>query len=259
MLIDWFTVVAQVINFLILAWLMKRFLYQPILHAIDRRESRIAAELADADARKAEARDERNEFQRKNQELDDERASLMAKALEEAGAERQRLIEESRQEAATLDARRRTALESEAKALGQTLARRAQQEVFAIAGQVLTDLAGASLEERATEVFTRRLRDLDERTKTELVNAISRSSARGQIRSAFPLTQDQRTSIQHALNETFSVDLQLDFTTAPELVSGIEFTSQGRKVAWSIDDYLRSLQDGAAELLAQHAETEAAR
>ena len=60
MLIDWFTVGAQALNFVILVWLMKRFLYQPILDAIDAREQRIAAELADAAARKAEAARERD-------------------------------------------------------------------------------------------------------------------------------------------------------------------------------------------------------
>ena len=55
MLIDWFTVGAQALNFLILVWLMKRFLYKPVLHAIDEREKRIAAELADAAAQKADA------------------------------------------------------------------------------------------------------------------------------------------------------------------------------------------------------------
>ena len=44
MLIDWFTVSAQAVNFLILVWLMKRYLYQPILVAIDAREKRIAAD-----------------------------------------------------------------------------------------------------------------------------------------------------------------------------------------------------------------------
>ena len=55
MLIDWFTVGAQALNFLILVWLMKRFLYKPILHAIDEREKRVATELANADKKKAEA------------------------------------------------------------------------------------------------------------------------------------------------------------------------------------------------------------
>jgi F-type H+-transporting ATPase subunit b len=96
MLIDWFTVGAQALNFLILVWLMKRFLYKPILHAIDAREKRIAAELADADAKKAEAQKERDEFQHKNEEFDQQRAALLSKATDEAKAERQRLLDEAR-------------------------------------------------------------------------------------------------------------------------------------------------------------------
>ena len=46
MLIDWFTIIAQALNFLILAWLLKRFLYRPVLNALDEREKLIASELA---------------------------------------------------------------------------------------------------------------------------------------------------------------------------------------------------------------------
>ena len=55
MLIDWFTVIAQVVNFLILVWLLKRFLYRPILDAIDDREQRIATKIASAEAKEHEA------------------------------------------------------------------------------------------------------------------------------------------------------------------------------------------------------------
>ena len=84
MLIDWFTVGAQVVNFLILVWLLKRFLYRPILDAIDAREKRIARELADADATKAEAQKERDEFRHKNEAFEQQRTALMNKAAEEA-------------------------------------------------------------------------------------------------------------------------------------------------------------------------------
>ena len=70
MLIDWFTVIAQVVNFLILVWLLKRFLYHPILDAIDAREQRIAKELADAAKKMAAAEKERDEFQHKKSELE---------------------------------------------------------------------------------------------------------------------------------------------------------------------------------------------
>ena len=70
MLIDWFTVGAQALNFIILVWLLKRFLYKPILNAIDAREKRIAGALADANQKKVEAQKERDLFQHKNEEFD---------------------------------------------------------------------------------------------------------------------------------------------------------------------------------------------
>lgn len=91
-LIDWFTVIAQVINFLILVWLLKRFLYKPILNAIDAREKRVADELANADTKKAEAEKEKEEFKHKNEEFDQQRSALLNKAKEDAKAERQRFF-----------------------------------------------------------------------------------------------------------------------------------------------------------------------
>src|SRR5271169_4113336 len=132
MLIDWFTVGAQALNFIILVWLLKRFLYKPILHAVDAREQRIAAELADADAKKAEAQKERDEFQHKNEAFDQQRAALLIKATDEAKAERQRLLDEARKAADLLSAQRQQALESETLNLNQAISRRTQEEVFAI-------------------------------------------------------------------------------------------------------------------------------
>ena len=110
MLIDWFTVAAQVINFLILAWLLKRFLYKPILRAIDAREQRISSALADADAKSAEAEKERDEFRQKNATFDQQRAALLSKATDEAASARQRLLDEARQAADDLSAKRMQAL-----------------------------------------------------------------------------------------------------------------------------------------------------
>jgi len=249
MLIDWFTIGAQVLNFLILVWLMKRFLYKPILNAIDAREKKIAADLADADAKKAEAKKDRDEFQRKNEEFDQQRAGLLKKATEEASIERQRLLDEGRKAAGALSTKRQEALRNDAHNLSRAIARRTQDEVFAIARKALADLAMTSLEERFGEVFTRRLRTMDESTKAALGAALTTAFEPALVRSALVLPADQRAKIQTAINETFSADIQLRFETAPDLVSGIELTTNGQKVAWSIADYLTSLEKGVTELL----------
>jgi F-type H+-transporting ATPase subunit b len=249
MLIDWFTVGAQVVNFLILVWLLKRFLYKPILNAIDAREKRIATELADAAAKKAEAQKERDEFQRKNDEFDRRRTDLLSKATDEAKAERERLLDEARKAADALLAKRQEALRNDAHNLNQAISRRTQREVFAIARKALADLAATSLEERLGEVFTRRLREMDGSAKADFAEAFQTTSGPALVRSAFDLPAEQRATIRDAINDTFSTEIDVRFETAPNLVSGIELTLNGRKVAWSIADYLASLEKGLDELL----------
>ncbi len=257
MLIDWFTVGAQALNFIILVWLLKRFLYKPILNAVDAREKRIAAELADADAKKAEAQKERDEFQHKNEEFDQQRAALSSKATDEAKAERQRLFDDARRAADALSAKRQEALRSAAQNLNQAIRRRTQQEVFAIARKALTDLATASLEERVSEAFIRRLRTIDGKAKEGIAAALKTASEPAVVRSAFDLPEAQRAAIQKALNETFSAEVPVRFETAPDLISGIELTTNGQKIAWSIADYLASLEKGVDELLKEKDKPEA--
>lgn len=257
MLIDWFTVGAQTLNFLILVWLLKRFLYTPILHAIDAREKRIATELANAAAKMVEAQKERDEFQQKNEEFDRQRTALFSKATDEVQAERQQLLDAARQAAEVLSSKRQETLRNEAMNLNQSIIRRTQQEVFAIARKALKDLATTSLEERLGEVFTRRLREMDSKAKDGLAEALKTAADPAIVRSAFDLPAEQRAAIQNALNETFSAEIHIRFETAPDLISGIELSTNGQKVAWSISDYLVSLEKGVAELLQEKDKPEA--
>jgi len=249
-MIDWFTVVAQALNFLILVWLMKRFLYKPIRHAIDVREKRIAAELAAAATAQRDAESERAELGRKTDALEQQRAALLQKATDDATAEGQRLIDGARTAADELSAKRAESLMREAAYLNQAILLRAQDEVFAIARKTLTDLAAASLEARICEVFTRRLRALDGAAKQVLAEALGKVTEAALVRSAFDLPEEQRAAVQRAVNETFSADVPLRFETAPDVVSGIELTAHGQKLAWSIADYLGAMEKGVAQLVA---------
>jgi F-type H+-transporting ATPase subunit b len=249
MLIDWFTIGAQVLNFLILVWLMKRFLYKPIINAIERREQRIATELANADKKKTEAQKESDEFRHKNEEFDQQRTLLLRNATEEAKTERQRLLDAAREAAITLSSKRQEALRNDVQNLHQAISRRTQQEVFAIARKALTDLATTSLEERIGEVFTRRLREMDDSMKANIAEILKTASDPAIVRSAFDLPEEQRVAIQNALNETFSFEIQIRFETVPALISGIELITNGEKIAWNIADYLESLEKGVNELL----------
>jgi len=255
MLIDWFTVIAQVINFLILVWLLKRFLYRPILDAIDAREKRIVAKIADAEAKEAEAQKQHEEYQQKNETFDQQRNARMNEVLEAAKTERAQLLDAARQESDDLRDRLQQAIRNEQHSLNEELSRRAREEVFAIARKTLSDLAGTSLEQRMTEIFLARLRELNDAQMAEVKSAFKTSSDALLVRTAFKLPAQQRAAIETVIAEIFGKQKPLEFLIVADLVSGIEISSDGRKIAWSIADYLGSLAKSIDDLLKNKSES----
>jgi len=249
MLIDWFTVIAQVVNFLILVGLMKRFLYTPVLEAIDAREQRIAASLADALAKQGEAQRQRVEYREKNEEFERQRKALLSVATLEAREERQRLFEEARKAHEELRSRQMEDICHDFKYMKDDIMRRTWQEVFAIARKTLADLAEESLEKRMVEAFIRHCRTLGEEERRGLEAAFDAPVGPTLVRSAVPLPVAQQQDLEQAIRETFGFTGQLRFDTSPDLVSGIAWNVNGHEVAWNIDDYLHALEESVAEVL----------
>ena len=224
---------------------MKRFLYQPVLDAIDAREKRIATELADAAQKQAQADTEREAFKKKNTDFDQQREALVRKAHDEVDAERKRMLTDARAEADALQVKQREALEAEMHSLQQDIAQRSRDEVLAIARKVLTDLAGASLEEQMVQVFCQRLQTLDAPAKVELAKTLKASTDTVRVRSAFALSPAQQAAIGQALDAAMETQLPLAFETNAAVIGGIELSANGWKLPWNIAEFLAALEHSA--------------
>jgi F-type H+-transporting ATPase subunit b len=245
MKLDWFTVIAQVINFLILVWLLKRYLYKPVLDAIDAREKKIAAQLSDAEAKKAEAQKERDAFQQKNETFDKERSNQLNKVQEEAKAEKVRLFEEVRNESNVLRAKYETSLKQEEENITDMLKRKMQDEVFAIAGKTLSDLASVSLEEQSVKIFIRRLQDLTDDEKAKFEEAFINADKTVLIKSAFELSPSLK--LEQAISQITGNETKFQYLLDPALVSGIEIDAEKYNLSWNIESYLDTLKTNIAE------------
>lgn len=242
MLIDWFTVGAQTLNFLVLVWLLKRFLYKPIVHAIDEREKKIAAQLAGAAAKMASAEKAEADFKTKNATFDKERAGLMTAAKDAAEAERRTILASAHDAADALSAKRRESLESEAKRINRAIASRTEKNVFAIARKALADLADVTLEERMVHTFVNRLQKLDDRARKALLAAAATAKGAMVVRTSMSLAPDLTAVIEATVKHIFGDSSHIDYVTTPDLISGIELDANGQKVAWTLAEYLQSLQ-----------------
>ncbi len=244
MLIDWFTVGAQIANFLILVWLLKRFLYRPVLAAIDTRDKDIATRKADALAAQEQARKDREACWLQKKNLEDQRAALINAAQEDAKKERIRLLQDATREADNLVLARRKELEEETKNYRDELVRLVRQEIVATVRRVLSDLASAELEHFAVEVFLRRI---GESSVLKEVKGDGNAAPSIRLRSAFPLAPAQQETIRQEIQKKFPKDDHIDFETAPDLGLGLELIVQDQKITWSIDGYLSSFETRLAE------------
>ena len=113
MQIDWFTVGAQTINFLLLVWLLKRYLYGPILKAIDARERQVAKVLSDADTIKSDAELERKLFEQKNFEIDVKHDELLKESKMADGEQSEKIIIKAHENANDISKNRLLVLEKE--------------------------------------------------------------------------------------------------------------------------------------------------
>ncbi len=240
--IDWFTVIAQIVNFLILVWLLKRFLYKPVLAAIDQREKKIASQLEDAANQKSEAQKEKQLFIRKNEEFDREHATQLENAKKRVEAQKKRLYEEARQETNELRIKLEDSIKQQEQELQEAIKRKTKEQVFAIAGKTLSDLASAELEEQVIKLFIKKMKSLNEEDHNIFKLALQASEEPIHIKSVFVLSRNLKQSLERAVNKIAERDTEFEYSLEPELVSGIVLETADFQLSWGIESYLESMK-----------------
>jgi len=255
MKINWFTLIAQIINFLVLMWLLKRYLYKPILKAIDERENKIVAQLKDAEAKKAEAEKERDEFNKKNETFDRQKKELMQKAILESNVEGQKLKEQARNEANTLKAKLEKNVQDSQENRNREIAQKIEQEVVAVARKTLGELSSVSLEEQTVNTFIKKIDALKEDEKEKFISTLTSGKNPILVQSAFKLSTTQQNEIQQSVNAVLAKESQFQFKIEPELISGIELAANGYKLSWSISEYINSLEKSMTDSTQENIKT----
>jgi F-type H+-transporting ATPase subunit b len=235
--IDWLTVAAQIVNFLILVYLLKRFLYQPVMTAMARREQGIAERLEEAWQREQKAEEKARSFEEKSAELERRRQELIAQAREDAEKERNQWLDQARAELAEQRETWRSDLEREKQDFLKALQRQVADVIQAVARKCLTELADAELEQQMVRSFLARLQSLDEEDR----RALAVSAGNMQILTAFPLPDELCGRVEEALHRQIGEHIATRFSLSADLVCGIVLKTEEQELGWNIADYLQAL------------------
>jgi F-type H+-transporting ATPase subunit b len=241
--IDWFTVAAQIVNFLILIFLMKKFLYGPIIRAMDKREETIAARLNDAGQKRDEAEKEILLYNKKNEEFESHRAEMMEKARVSAEERKKELIAEARKEVDDIKERWREAVGQEKESFLRGLRERMADEIYTISRRVCSDLADVSLEDHMAEMFMKKINALDQKTRDEIINKLKDAGGKLTIATSFELTKQKKQTISETIQRIIAPGAHPEFFISKDILCGIELRAKGYAFGWNVDVYLKSLED----------------
>jgi len=258
-MIDWFTVAAQIVNFLVLVALLKHFLYGPLVHAMDEREEKIAQRLQEAEDKAQQAEKEAEDYRRKQRELDERRDSMLDEARQEADEERKQRVKQARDEAQALSREWRSSVERERDAFLGEAREALSRHALAIARKVLADLADARLEQAAVRSFAARLDDMSEDERKALQESVAAADGKVVVRTAFDLADDEQQGIAAAIHKQTGTDASLEVESSDDVIAGLELRMAGRKLAWSLGDYVGAAADEIERRLQAAADTEGER
>ncbi|WP_415717343.1 ATPase [Maridesulfovibrio sp.] len=234
MLLDWFTVLAQILNFFVLLILLRLFLYKPITKAMQERKERIARETRELRQVREEADRLNAELRTKREELANREVELMDEVRAEADKWRQQYMELARGDIEAMRREWLAALEREKEAVALNLRKKLIHEVSATAARIVHDLSGSNLEQLILNGFMRRIeaeaRDVD-CGGSEIV-----------VRTGFEHADLEKQNFKQLLDELFPEQNELIFSTDSTLGVGIELIAGDRKWEWNLNSYISELE-----------------
>jgi F-type H+-transporting ATPase subunit b len=225
--LSWSTFFLEIINFLILVWILKHFFYVPVMNVIERRRKGIEDSLAQADAMRTEARQVEDQYKDRLSQWEKEKKQAHEALHKEINDERTRLMEamqttvdKEREKARVLETRRLS--EEQRKNELQALTQAAQ-----FASKLLSHLASPELEQKLCEMLLEELPQLPPERLDTLRNVFSADAIpiaaqlSVKVSSAYELTDHCCNTIKTALSDLVGKSIECEFVRDPQIIAGL--------------------------------------
>jgi len=241
--LNWTTFVLEIINFLVLVWILKRFLYKPVLDVIARRRAWIEKTLADAEALQADAESLHEQYEGRLTDWGRERQQAREALVQEIESERaskiaglQTVLDQEREKAQVTEAKRQV---DAMRKIEET----ALMQGARFATRLLEQASGPDTEARLVELVITELTRLPAEHIAALRSSYGKMPEAILVVSAFPLPDDQRQRLKQALAPVISPNIPLQFEQDSELLAGMRITLGARVLGVNILDELKGFTE----------------
>lgn len=223
MQLDWTTFILEILNFLVLIWILQRFLYRPVLDLLAARQQKIGEQSAQAQAMHDEAEALRRQYESRLADWHQERENSRRQLTEELALLKTQEMASIKQALAGEEEKMRVRNETLLAAREAELCRSATGQAYDEAAAMLKRMASKELTERIAGLFLEDLGALPENERGALSKAGKSLPENASITvvSAHPLETSTRSAIETGLSTATGQTLQADFAEDPKLIAGL--------------------------------------
>ncbi len=242
MKIDWFTLIAQIINFLILLFILKKVLFERVVEAMRKRENRIAEQIQRAKQKEKEAETLEDALQKKAEDWEREKKNRENELKDEITEKRKRWADEAREEVAAKRQAWMSQLKKDRREFKTIFQETAVDRIFHVCGKVLRDLADQDLETAITGQFCVQIHHMDDSAAARLYQAVNGDDTELLLESRFGLDAQQRGNVEAALSERLDRPVTIRSVSNDQLSAGIMLKAGDWVLEWHAGRYLDELQ-----------------
>lgn len=240
--IDWFTFTAQIVNFGILVWLLKRFLYAPILKAMDDRESDIANQLQQSIDAKQNAERAQRDYKSKLAALSDANNQMQADAQRDVESWRNEHLQAAKQDIDAARADWQKALGRDRDSLLTEIQLDAARHATQMGRHLVRELASADLQ---TLMVDRFLNELAAADSSLFEGCDSRPIV---VESALELEAADAEHLRDGI-QSVAPNCDVEFRINTDIVCGIELQLLNTRVAWSVRECMAELESDLIDMI----------
>lgn len=236
--IDWITFFAQIVNLFILVWLLKKFLYHPILNAIDKRQAQIAERVQSAKEASEKAVAEYKTYLQKTEEFDKNTQKMFDEASAKVIQYQQEQEAKIHEQTLLLQQKMQTDLEREKESLQLEMRNQIATSFSLVARKVMTDLSGITPIEQAVNLFQNKIRKLDKKQLSLLKKKVKNQNDI-YLYSSDSLNKEQTEMLSNFIQKHFDLEKQqiIHFQKNPDLIFGLELVIDDMTLDWNIKSY----------------------
>lgn len=239
MTINWFEIIAQIINFFIILFILQKLLYKPVMNVMAQRQERIQKAQIEADMKMREATELMDIYDGKIENLEKEKTEILDDARKQAQEKKENLLNDYKKEAESKRHVYLKEIEDEKENFTRHLRKNLGESAVKIAARILKGISYKELESEVFHTFILNLKNIKQNIP-DLENL--KREEHVQVHSFQDLSENEKKSIEDVLKEQLKNIKEIHYETDPELILGYELYLETYTVHTNIKNYLNEIE-----------------